>query len=64
MKRKKYDISDEAFTIYTNEKSKCECGHTQFLEGKDRDICKWCGKWIYKNNKTKFKYKIKEINNG
>lgn len=61
---RKYDISDNAFTINTKEKRKCKCGHTQLLGAKDRVIYNYCGKYIYKDDKTKFKYKLKEINNG
>ena len=35
---RKYDISDNAFTINTKEKRKCKCGHTQLLGTKDRVI--------------------------
>ena len=61
---RKCNISDKAFTITTKEKRKCECGHTQLLGMQDRVICNYCGKYIYKDDKTKFKYKLKEINNG
>ena len=41
---RKYDISDNAFTINTKEKRKCKCGHTQLLGMQDRVICNYCGK--------------------
>lgn len=44
---------------------KCECGHSMFFV-KDYHICSWCGRKVYKDDKTKFKYelikKIKEKN--
>ena len=51
----------------SNEKSKfhrhCEyCGHTisfYFFE-KDRKCCDHCGKYNYRNDFIKFKYKLKE----
>lgn len=38
----------------------CKCGRRQFMTNADRTICKWCGKWIYKDSKTKFKYEMRE----
>ena len=60
----KYDVSDKAFNIRTANKIKCKCGHTQLLGNQDRVICDWCKHWIYKDKRTEFKYKLKEINNG
>lgn len=40
---------------------KCKyCGHTMFPV-KDRTLCTHCGRWIYKNDKIEFAYKLKEI---
>lgn len=42
-------------------KVKCEhCGHTMVMIKVDRIICSHCGYWVYKDEKAKFKYKIKE----
>ena len=38
----------------------CKCGRRQFITNADRTICSWCGKWIYKDMKTKFKYEMRE----
>lgn len=38
----------------------CKCGRRQFITNADRTICSWCGKWIYKDTKTKFKYEMRE----
>ncbi len=38
----------------------CKCGRRQFITNSDRTICSWCGKWIYKDTKTKFKYEMRE----
>ena len=40
---------------------KCKnCGHTIFPT-KDRLICSHCGKWVYRNEKIEFKYKLEQI---
>lgn len=52
------------------EQKKCEiyckkCGwknHIYSFE-KNRKLCKNCGNYIYKNNKVKFEYKMKEVIN-
>ena len=41
-------------------KVKCSCGHTQVITNADRTICRWCGKWLYKNKQIEFRYKLKE----
>lgn len=38
-------------------KVKCSCGHT-FATMKDKDLCSWCGKYVYKDKKTEFKEKL------
>jgi len=36
------------------------CGHTMNVLNADRIICNWCGFYVYKDDKTEFKYKILE----
>lgn len=58
----KFDVSDDMFTFLTENKTKCiHCGRSQMLGTKDRCICKYCGNYIYKDEKTMFKYKMKEL---
>ena len=57
----RYDVSDKAFDIRTANKIKCKCGHTQLLGNQDRVICDWCKHWIYKDKRTEFKHKLKEV---
>lgn len=38
-----------------------KCGHKVTFGRKDRVICSWCGHWIYKDDKTEYKYKIQEL---
>lgn len=40
---------------------KCKCGCSNVFNFQtERQICRWCGNYVYKDNKTEFKYKIKE----
>lgn len=40
---------------------KCKCSHSIiFHNGNDRELCSWCGKYVYKDSNTEFKYKLKE----
>lgn len=39
---------------------KCNCGHAVTFDKKDKVICHWCGKWVYKNPQIEFKEKIKK----
>jgi tRNA(Ile2) C34 agmatinyltransferase TiaS len=39
----------------------CEnCGHRQYLKGQDKYICKYCGTMVFRNDKVKFKHRLKE----
>lgn len=44
----------------TNHKVKCKCGHSMFFK-RDYHICTWCGKRVYKDDKTKFKYELNKL---
>lgn len=37
---------------------KCKCGHTVFLVENPYKICSNCGNIIFKDEKSKFKYKL------
>ena len=45
---------------------KCSCGKSVTLTNKyGRVICSWCGNWVYRDEKTKFRYKLLErLENG
>lgn len=45
-----------------NAKVKCKCGHTLNMGFQDKVICHWCGKYVFKNKKIEFEYRMKEIN--
>lgn len=38
----------------------CKCGRRQYMPKAERTICSWCGRRIYKDAKTKFKYEMRE----
>lgn len=53
--KKKYDIFQDYMV-------KCKCSHTLLFTGmKDRLICSHCGNYVYKDEKAKLRYKIKEM---
>lgn len=40
----------------------CECGHrVVILPQKDKIICNWCHKYVFKNKHDEFKYRINEL---
>lgn len=40
---------------------KCRCGHTVVITNKEgRAICSNCHKWVFKDKRTEFEYRIKE----
>lgn len=39
---------------------KCDCGHSVFIPNrKDRAICRYCHKLIFKDKKAEFEYRMK-----
>ena len=44
----------------------CKCGHSLIIPAWiDRQICDYCGNYVYKNKETEFRYKLKgAINNA
>ena len=50
-------MSDE----YAKVKYPCKCGRKVVIPAwVERQLCDWCGIWVYKDKKTEFKYKLKE----
>ena len=55
------DIIKKCEQMFVRARVKCKCGHSVIFPNKeDRIICGWCGHYVYKNDKAKFKYKLKE----
>lgn len=55
-KELKLKLEDIQKTAY-----KCKCGHTVIIANKSgRAICSYCHKWVFKDKKTEFEYRMKE----
>lgn len=55
----------EYFKKLMREKQKitydCKCGHRVTIPAfLNRRICSWCGNWVYKNQKDKFKENLRK----
>ena len=49
---------------YDKVKYKCKCGHRVIIPvWKDKQLCSWCGNYVFKDKKEEFEYKIKQIMN-
>lgn len=62
-------LSTKEFNRMSNEYQKvkyyCECGHPVIIPVYvDKQICGWCGNYVFRDEKTKFKYKMKEKMRG
>lgn len=39
----------------------CNCGHrVTIYHPKEKEICTYCGSYVFKNKKVEFKYRMKE----
>ena len=56
----KYEEDTKIMHSLTRNTVKCKCGHSVTMANAERTICSWCGKWVYKNSKVEFKYRLKE----
>lgn len=42
-------------------KYRCKCDHRVVIPRHiDRNICDWCGSYVFKNKKDEFEYRLKE----
>lgn len=40
---------------------RCKCGHTVIIpKFVDKQICDWCGKYVFRTKQAEFNYRIKE----
>lgn len=64
--KKKYKTKDDReFVIRANELDKvkiaCKCGHKTVVPvWVDKQICSWCGHYVYRNKQVEFKDKLKQ----
>ena len=46
--------------ILTENSVKCKCGHTIAMNPKlNKEICSWCGNYVFKTKKDEFDYRTK-----
>ena len=46
---------------YDKVKYTCECGHRVVIpKWVDKNLCRWCGRYVFKNKKDEFEYRMKE----
>ena len=46
---------------YDKVKYRCRCGHRVIIPNKiDKNICSWCGNYVFKSKEEEFKYRVKE----
>ena len=60
--RTKADIEfDRKSAEYDKVKIRCKCGHRVIIPvWVDKQICDWCGNYVYRNKKLEFKEKLKK----
>ena len=56
-----YREDSKRIDFYTRNSTKCKCGHTIFLGGKDKMICSWCNRYVFKNKQKEFLYRTGEL---
>lgn len=46
---------------YEKVKYICKCGHRVVIpKWVDKQLCDWCGRYVFKDKRSEFKYRIKE----
>lgn len=54
------DIEKYVEEMY-NHKYTCQCGHRVYIaHNKEKALRNWCGKYVFKNKKDEFEYRINE----
>ena len=56
-----YAEDTKKIDFYSKNSTKCRCGHTNFLGRKEKIVCSWCNKYVFKNKKDEFVYRIGEL---
>jgi DNA-directed RNA polymerase subunit RPC12/RpoP len=54
------DDVDNALIAKTDSAYCEKCGHRQMLWGGEKNICRHCGTMVFKDDKTRFKYRLNE----
>lgn len=53
-----YREDTKLFATLTKSSIKCSCGHSIFTI-KPKQLCDWCGKYVYKDKRLEFEEKLK-----
>ena len=56
-----YVEDSKKIDFYTKNSTKCRCGHTNFLGSREKIVCSWCNKYVFKNERDEFIYRIGEL---
>lgn len=56
-----YREDTKKIDFYTKNSTKCKCGHTNFLGSRDKTICSWCNRYVFKNKRIEFMYRVGEL---
>lgn len=63
-----YKEDTRRFQTYANIRRHCEnCGHSKTIPVfTDKMICEWCGNYVFRDEKTKFKFRLEQakLKNG
>ena len=65
MKWRRIYMTNEEIQKYSSEiqkyKYQCKCGKKVYIKrNKDKAVCDWCGKYVFKDKKAEFEYRVKE----
>lgn len=57
-------MNNETTKILDNQtkcRTLCKCGHSVLIPlGRDKIVCSWCGKYVFKTTRAEFEYRLKE----
>ena len=59
-----FSTSDKRLSEMNKYKVYCKCGHSLVfypMEHRIKKICSWCGYYVYKDRKTEFNERLKNI---
>lgn len=58
----KDDIYNKVTEEYDKVKYRCKCGHRVVIPAwVDKQVCSWCGSYVYKNKEDEFKDRMKSV---
>lgn len=58
----KLKMSDNIPLRRWNDYVKCEnCGYTLPMQDKEKGLCKFCGKYVFKDKKEEFRYRMEQL---